>query len=431
MFDLSASQTAAAVAIKDWFEEQEAILVSSTPHDGEGDDFTVGEPQAKMSQHIFRLFGYAGTGKTTTIRAVMEILGIRNGTHFAAYTGKAAMVMRKTGLPATTIHSMIYKPVPPNEQECRKISKMLSEETDKEKKQALKIELKEKSKIHFALRDKKNSVLNNARLIVLDECSMVNDDMLIDLKSFNVPILVLGDPGQLPPIDGEGALTREKPDVMLTEIHRQARGNPIIDFATRARNGIFIPKIQLGTSRHVSHGTLQDAEVLAFEQIICGKNATRFNLNRKIRELKGVNGIYPNIGEKLICTKNNAEEYLFNGLMCEVMEVGEMLDTAIQLKIKRETDPVDSEGDWFDVLRAPFEQYVDKEAMENLRWWDRKGNEEFDFAYAITAHKAQGSQFDTVLIWDDGLFKGWKPQDRKRWLYTSITRAISSVTISS
>ena len=78
---------------------------------------------------------------------------------------------------------------------------------------------------------------SDLRLIVLDEVSMVGDQMACDLMSFGKPILVVGDPGQLPPIQGEGAFTKDMPDVMLTEIHRQAAESAVIRLATMARQG--------------------------------------------------------------------------------------------------------------------------------------------------------------------------------------------------
>lgn len=422
MLELSTGQRLAADAIKEWFEEQEDFLYVAHKD---------ASPVGKMTRPIFRLFGYAGTGKTTTIRTIMELLGITKDTRFAAYTGKAAMVMRKTGLPAQTIHSLIYEPVSPDATECNRLMAAVRAETDDVQRQLLKAELKEKSKVHFVLRAKANSGLHRTRLLVLDECSMVNGQMLGDLLSFNVPMLVLGDPGQLPPIEGEGALIKAKPDVMLTEIHRQAKLSPIIDFATRARNGIFIPKISLGTSAHVSQLSLQSNQVIAFDQIICGKNDTRRKLNQRIRGLKGFEGIYPVVGDKLICLKNNAEDLLFNGLLCNVVRVGELLDTSIELYISRETD---EEGDApFKVkaLRAHFESYQDKTALENVKWWEKDGVDEFDFGYAITVHKAQGSQWERVLLWDDKMFMGWNRKDRPKWMYTGITRAIESITIAS
>lgn len=419
MLELSNGQKLAAEEIKEWFSEQEACLHG---------ELTVSN---KMVRPIFRLFGYAGTGKTTTIRTIMEMMDITKETRFAAYTGKAAMVMRKTGLPAQTIHSLIYEPVSPNQDECNKLLAAVKAETDEVQKQLLKAELKEKSKVHFIKRSKSNSDLRKTRLLVLDECSMVNAVMLGDLLSFDVPMLVLGDPGQLPPIEGEGALIKVKPDVMLTEIHRQAKLSPIIDFATRARNGIYIPKITMGTSSHCEMGALATERVLSFDQIICGKNDTRRKLNQRIRGLKGFEGMFPVMGEKLICLKNNAEDGLFNGMLCTVTKVGELLDTSIELWINRETD---YEGDppiKVKALRAHFESYQDKNALENVKWWEKDGVDEFDFGYAITVHKAQGSQWEHVLLWDDKMFMGWNRKDRPKWMYTGITRAMESITIAS
>src|SRR4030095_10218108 len=154
-------------------------------------------------------------------------------------------------------------------------------------------------------------------------------------------------------------------------------------------------------------------------------------LNRRIRQLKGYEGIYPNVGEKLVCLKNNAADGLFNGMMCEVVEVGQLYDTSIGLKIKRETDnPGDSPLE-VRALRAYFEAYQDKDVLESVRWWDKADTDEFDWGYAITVHKAQGSQWEKVLLWDEQMYIGWQKQDRKRWLYTGITRAMESITIAS
>lgn len=426
MFDLSTGQQVAANGIREWFQEQEYHLY----HGNEDGEFDKNHP-GEMTQPIYRVFGFAGTGKTTTIRHIMDQLGIRAFTMFAAYTGKAAMVMRKTGLPARTIHSLIYEPVAPDSVECERLSKLIKSEEDEIKRKSMKQDLKDLSKVHFILRSRSNSDLKYARLLVLDECSMVNDTMLADLLSFNVPMLVLGDPGQLPPVEGEGALTRTQPDVMLTEIHRQAKGNPIIDFATRARNGVYIPRIALGSSAHVAQAELTSERVLAFDQIITGKNLTRQKLNQRVRSLRGYEGIYPVVGEKLICLKNDAENNLFNGMICHVEKVGELLDTSIQLWIRRETDHEGDPAFPVNALRAHFDIYSDKEALENVRWWEKDGTNEFDFGYAITTHKAQGSQWENVLVWDDKMFLGWNRKDRPKWLYTGITRAIESITIAS
>lgn len=408
-FSLSPTQLAAATAIKFWFEAEES----------------------EFNAPIFRLFGFAGTGKTTTIRYIIQELEIGEEVLFAAYTGKAAMVMRKHGLPARTIHSLIYKPVPPNAVKCNELQKLLKEEEDDGEKKRIRVQLKEAGQVHFELRHKQDSDLRDCQLLVLDECSMVNDDMLADLLTFRVPMLVIGDPGQLPPIEGTGALIRDKPDIMLTEIHRQALNNPIISMSQRVRNGIFIPKMMMGKSGHVDKSKLTKQEIFAFDQILCGKNATRIMLNQRVREVKEFpDKIYPCAGDRLVCLRNDAGNGLYNGMMCDVVEVGDLLDTSIELKIRTETDDANSPLKEVKALRAHFDVYHDKFALDNVKWWERLDANEFDFGYAITVHKSQGSQWDNVLLWDDKFFV-WHRDNRKKWLYTGITRAAENITIAS
>jgi exodeoxyribonuclease-5 len=160
---------------------------------------------------VFRLFGYAGTGKTTLARYFAE--HVDGEVLFAAFTGKAAQVLRARGAKnARTIHSLIYRPKGEEE--------VSDEETGKTTVSPL-----------FSLN--RQSPLAQAALIIIDECSMVDEALGRDLMSFGTPILVLGDPGQLPPISGGGFFTEHEPDILLTEIHRQARDNPIIDLPCR------------------------------------------------------------------------------------------------------------------------------------------------------------------------------------------------------
>src|SRR5262249_29474959 len=154
---------------------------------------------------VFRLFGYAGTGKTTLARHVAQ--GVDGKVLFAAFTGKAALVMRSKGCErASTIHSLIYK------------TRESGEEVPS-----------------FDLWD--DAPASKAALIVIDECSMVDAELGRDLKSFGVPLLVLGDPAQLPPIQGGGYFTEAQPDAMLTEVHRQAQDDPIVRLSMQIRAG--------------------------------------------------------------------------------------------------------------------------------------------------------------------------------------------------
>ncbi len=157
------------------------------------------------SRPIFRLFGYAGTGKTTLAKHIAE--GVDGKVLFAAFTGKAALVMRRKGCAsASTIHSLIYK------------ARESGEEVPS-----------------FDLWD--DAPASKAKLIVIDECSMVDPELGRDLMSFGVPVLVLGDPAQLPPIQGGGFFTDAEPDVMLTEVHRQAQDDPIVRLSMDVRAG--------------------------------------------------------------------------------------------------------------------------------------------------------------------------------------------------
>ena len=376
---------------------------------------------AKEKKQIFRLFGYAGTGKTTITKTIIKKLALITPglvVGFGAYTGKAALVMKKQGLPAQTLHSLIYKVVPPNAQECERLYKLV-----KEGKEEYRTKLQEAQKVRFTLNTE--SDLFNMDLLVLDECSMVNEELLTDLLSFKVPILVLGDPGQLPPIEGAGALLKESPDITLTEIHRQSADSPIIGFATRARIGSSLPFSKVGAAQHFEVCSFYDLKpYLTGEwQVLTGKNTTRRKLNKLIRPGKTP---YPEVGERLICLRNDRDVGLYNGLMVEVTKVGEIYDNFIDLEIQSELE--DSKPQLVRALRAYFDEYLSEGVLKDVKWWQRKDTQEFDFGYAITVHKAQGSQWDKVVLADDN-FYAWEKSMRKLWLYTAITRAAEELVV--
>ena len=180
-----------------------------------------GEPQ------VFRLFGYAGVGKTTLARHIAE--GARGETAFAAFTGKAALVLRSKGCAgATTIHALIYR---------------ASEGAE--------------GAPNFTLNA--DGPASKAGLIVIDECSMVDAELARDLLSFGKPILVLGDPFQLPPVKGAGFFTDGAPDVMLTQIHRQAQDNPIIRLSEIVRSGGDLREGVYGETRVIPRAALEPA----------------------------------------------------------------------------------------------------------------------------------------------------------------------------
>jgi len=184
-------------------------MTTFTPHQDSAlkavADWLKAKPGQNGTPPVFRLFGYAGTGKTTLARHIAE--GVDGEVKFAAFTGKAALVMRAKGCAgASTIHSLIYR------------ARESGEETPE-----------------FELWN--DSPAAKAALIVIDECSMVDAELGRDLMSFGVPVLVRGDPAQLPPIAGGGFFTDAEPDAMLTEVHRQAQGDPIVRLSMQVRAG--------------------------------------------------------------------------------------------------------------------------------------------------------------------------------------------------
>tara|TARA_Y100000310_G_scaffold344774_1_gene459392 strand:- start:620 stop:1921 length:1302 start_codon:yes stop_codon:yes gene_type:complete len=422
-FDLSKDQAKAQDLACNWYKEFRDQYGVPDMDEGEFDlskDTGNAAPVKPLDHQIFRLFGYAGTGKTTTIRAIIQALNIGGSVGFAAFTGKAALVMKKQGLPARTIHSLIYKVVEPNKKLCAD----LYQKVHKEGRKDLQTELEKAQKVSFVFN--RESEVRDLDLLVLDECSMVNDEMLNDLLRFRVPIMVLGDPGQLPPIEGTGALIRDEPDVILAEIHRQAGDSPIINFATRARSGIAIPRVLDGAAQCYELPVMSDIVPVIEKynpQVLCGKNATRRKLNQFLRPGEGM---FPVKGEKLICLRNDSANELFNGMFAEVVEVGEIFDAAIELTIQTELDGASPQK--VRALSAHFEAYDRPKALEEVKWWQRTDTQEFDFGYAITVHKAQGSQWNNVLLVDDKFYVWDKPM-RKRWLYTAITRAAENLTL--
>src|SRR5215470_17971367 len=224
---------------------------------------------ARGHASIFRLFGYAGTGKTTLAKHIAE--GVDGKVLFAAFTGKAACVMRSKGcLGASTIHSLIYRPLESKEEQPS-----------------------------FELWQQ--APASNAKLIIIDECSMVDADLGRDLMSFGVPLLVLGDPAQLPPIQGGGFFTDAKPDAMLTEVHRQAQDDPIVRLSMDIRAGKSLAEGEYGETQVVRRSALDPKRVLGADQVLVGRNATRRAYNARLRERRGFNSGLPVAGDKLVC----------------------------------------------------------------------------------------------------------------------------------
>lgn len=425
----SPQQDSALLAIRRWLEAKEW---ASNP-----------------SRQIFRLFGYAGTGKTSLARQIAED---HNGpVAFAAFTGKAASVLREKGCAdATTIHRLIYQPVDRSREGVRAAEsdvqgaeariqaareagdaeqERIASEVLERARRRLIDERKSADRPDFARRQE--SLIDLVDLVIVDECSMVDGKMGNDLLSFGRPVLVLGDPAQLPPIGGGGFFTENvQPDVMLTEVHRQAQDSPVLRMATDVREGrtLALGDYGMGSSVIPVSETRRDPSIVTrADQLICGKNATRARSNARMRELHGRNGsAMPLDGDKLICLQNNHNLGLLNGELhrqcgdAEVLGDSQTIDLSL---LPWEVDPASEDAVPMQVT-AHIAPFIGKDLAElggSRRW-----NNLFDYGYAITCHKAQGSQWDRLVVIDESfVFRA----DSRRWLYTAIARAAESVVV--
>ena len=365
----------------------------------------------KTDQQLFRLFGYAGVGKTTIAKYAAF-----GATLFCAFTGKAAYVLRQKGCEAFTIHQLIYCPKDRSQRKLKELERELKNTEDPVKVEDLErqiaFEHKRLNSPNFVLNP--DSPVRTADLIVVDECSMVNEQMAADLMSFGTKILVLGDPAQLPPVIGTGYFIKAEPDFMLTEIHRQAQDNPIIELATRVRQR---ERIKPDGGMVVPWGSVTPDEVLGYDQILVGRNATRKATNRKIRALLGRQSDVPEEGDRLVCLRNDHEVGLLNGAIWETescFDGDEFLDLIV-------FDP--DTGSNYLAVEAHRHHFM-SDAPTQIPYWIRKEAQEFDYGYALTVHKSQGSEFDKVLIFDES----WG-HDKHKHLYTAITRAAKEVKV--
>lgn len=376
-------------------------------------------------KQIFRLFGWAGTGKTVMAKRIEQFVineaGKRNvpagGIIVSAYTGKACSVLRTKGFrTADTLHSLLYKPeIDPDTGRC----------------------------VRFVLNPE--SPLATCALLIVDEVSMVNEDMAADVLSFGCSILVLGDPEQLPPVEGTGFFMDAEPEIMLSSVERQAKENPIIYLATRARKGLTIKPGKYGDSVVHDIGFYLDPELYAkHDQILCGTNNTRKTLNKKVRRYMGFGAEDPNYpvkGEKLICLRNNRNKGLYNGTTWQLQEKP-TIEKIKQPLFKGSTQTREGK---LDVLRFVLQSLDERDANGNLlealtqcsphhfndslaepSYRELVGSDDFFFGHAITTHKAQGSQWEKVLLVDESsTFRDMRHRHR----YTGITRAASSLTL--
>lgn len=349
---------------------------------------------------IFRLFGYAGTGKTTIAKEIAAAVG--GGVTFGAFTGKASLVLRKKGCyGASTIHSMIYKPV--QDEDTGVVEFVLNPDAD----------------------------IATSSLVIIDEVSMVGEDLARDLLSFGTKVLVLGDPAQLPPVKGEGFFINAQPDVMLTEVHRQAAESPIIRMSMDVREGRGLAPGVYGDCRVVPRAEIGRDElratVSAADQVLCGLNRTRQDYNARIREIRGMAGAgapwHPAVSDRLVCLKNNRTKGLLNGGLWDVAKVG-FKRWREHGRFLMEVKSVDEPGMAHVEVEVPAQFFLGIE--KDMDWRELREVDQFTFGGCLTVHKSQGSAWDDVLLFDESyVFR----ENADKHLYTGLTRAAERVTI--
>lgn len=346
----------------------------------------------------FSLLGCAGTGKSSLIPYLIDSLKLKSHqVAVCSYTGKAALVLKRKGISeAKTIHQTIYDV------------------------KVLKVPPPENVKVIFS----RKTSLRPVKLIIVDEASMIDEEIHNDLMGFNIPILYIGDPFQLPPINGNWNVMQHC-DFQLTEILRQAKESPIIQIADLVRNqknidyqnGDFFSKIHLDD--------FDKSMFTEYNQIAVGTNSQRETINKVYREeVLNITANYPRENEKLVVLKNNYYHGLYNG-QCLILG-GNNSIRKIKGRDYHNLEYID-EMEYNDVVlsiqsdgfrMAPFAFDVPQKEYS-------KHNAEVvfaDYGYALTVHKMQGSQWDSVLIFDGG-FGVWDKELRSRWLYTAVTRA--------
>jgi exodeoxyribonuclease-5 len=360
-------------------------------------------------QQIFRFAGYAGTGKTTLARHALATT-LWDRPAYMAYTAQAARVMRQNGCAgARNIHQWLYKSRSrPRSAVCERI-KITKE------KGALPVAAATEKELTFDRRPSDD--LFDANIVIVDEASMVDDTIAADLEALDKPILAIYDPAQLPPINKDngpprGSLSVGDPDVFLTEIHRQAEGDPIIAMSMRARQGLPIGHADYGDRCFVRRLTLELIASSNADQILCGRNETRRTLNDMIRRRRGYCDPLPEVGERLVVLRNRHDDRLYNGGIVTVLSIANGIGVNTGKPVIILTVRPDGENRVVDDVRVYNDDFF----------------AEFDFGYCLTVHKAQGSQWDSVMLVDEHRsFR--KSGTHYRWLYTGITRARSRLCV--
>ena len=372
-----------------------------------------------INKHI-SCAGFAGTGKTTLLAELRKTIHNENentSVAFVTFTGKASSVIKEklnknnciySSDFVGTIHSLIYRPVMGFNNVGKKV---------------------------IVRWEKTPSLFVN--LIIIDEASMVSTEIFSDLDSYGIPIIAFGDHGQLAPVNGETTSIITNPDFILTEIHRQAEGNPIIKLSKYVRDygkiptGVFGEGVfKIPINHEKCKELLNNADYMSQDLIVlCGMNRTRVALTKKIRHQLGFTREEPYPGERMICLKNNHNTKIMNGqlgtLVWMTYSEPELLEMTIQLDGFSEVySGVVCNCFCLENYDSLYDNFREKNYIKILK--DKKSPfvniDFFDFGYAISVHRSQGSEFNKVILFEERS-SYWDDDFYRRWLYTAVTRA--------
>lgn len=362
--------------------------------------------------------GYAGSGKTTLVSHIIAALGVdpENDVAYVAYTGKAAKVLSAKGNPnATTIHKLIYHSRQmPNGAYFYQLRKKLEKEY---------------------------------KIIVVDEVSMVPVKMWMELLSFGIYIIACGDPGQLPPVskdEANGVL--EHPHIFLDEIMRQAQESEIIRLTMDIREGKTILPFKGNEVHIVTKNELVSGMYTWADQVLVGTNNLRISINNEVRAMLG-RGETPENGDKVISLHNqwdylsSTKAPLTNGT---ISILSDFEKDKIYLPKHIGTKPIDilystlteDIGGEFKNIPIDFQCLTEgipaltprqEYQLSKSKTYEGPKPMPFSYAYAITCHKAQGSEWDKVLVIEERF--PFDREEHKRWLYTACTRAAQKLVL--
>lgn len=377
---------------------------------------------SSSSKQLYEITAPAGGGKTTVVRYFIEKMGLKNDeVLYTSFTGKACNQLAKHGLPAKTIHSAIYEYI--EEYKTDDNGHILRYSNGRPK-----------MKHVFILKDR---LPKKIKLIVVDEGSMVGEKLARDLMSFGIPMVILGDLNQLPPVMDKQFFLNN-PDFRLTKIMRQSEGNPIIYLSQKIINDEPLDYGIYGNSAIIRKSDLDLFNFKSTDIVLTVTNKLKNRINDMYRtEIKRFNNLEkPHVGEKVICIKNNWDKevkglFLTNGTSGYISEVDKYSFDGLSINISMVPDFApksefrDLEVDYLVLNRIdPNDLSDSKKKSYNFK---EKTYDKFEYGYAITTHKSQGDQFNKVLFMDEDVLpdKNFK----KKLEYTAITRAIDQIII--